>query len=327
MTERNLLQDDAARWVVRLHSDQVTREEEAQFDAWLKVDPAHAEAYAEHAANWQAVGGLSANPLAREILRRGPAAKAPRSRWTRRSALAAGLGGAVAASLAVVAAPMLLAGGRSYRTIAGEQRRIALEDGSFITLNTSSRLRVHLGESERRIVLELGQAYFQVAKDPNRPFRVFVGKDEVRALGTAFEVRREGEAAKVTLEEGVVAVYSGAASVEKPAVILRPGQQADLRGAAKVAIAEVDTRRTEAWRYGRMILDDVPLAEAVADINRYGGQPITLADASVGTVRISGVFHTDRPDAFVAAVTAAFPVRLAGGQSATYVLAVDPDRG
>lgn len=322
------LDEEAASWVVRLSSDQRTRADEAAFKDWLAGDPARANAYAEHHAIWAGIGGLAENDEARDLLLADVAA-APRF-WTRRGAM---LGSAAAAGLAVAFVGPRLFGPARYRTIPGEQKTLHLADGSTVVLNTNSDLRVELQEKERRLYLDQGQAFFQVAKDKARPFRVFVGSYEVRALGTAFDVRRVGDAAHVTLEEGKVAIYhgadrpiqtmvvQGAPKPHAPAAVLAPGEQAVLASAMPVSVDHVDVRKIEAWRYGQMILDGNALGDIVADLNRYGGPQIVLVDPRLADIRVSGVFHTGRPDVFVEAVTAAFPVRVSEQSSDRIVLA------
>jgi transmembrane sensor len=186
---------------------------------------------------------------------------------------------------------------------------------------------VQFEKTERRLFLDRGQAWFQVAKSPERPFRVFVGSDEIRALGTAFDVRRNGDTVTVTLEEGRVAIFrdttrkilSGAASNNQPGamlvagnvpplVILQPGEQAQLVPATAPEVSHVDLTQVEAWRSGRLILDSTPLGDAVREFNRYGGPQIVL-DPSLAQLRISGTFDRTRPVAFAQSVAAAFPVK------------------
>ncbi len=298
---------DAAGWVARMGSDQRTRDDEAALAAWLGDDPARREAFDGHAALWEAAGALASDPQARDILRQGGGRVAPISR---RSILGFTGAAAAAAAVAVVAGPQIAEWRGLYRTKVGESRRVTLADGSELTLDTATRVKVRFSEGERRLTLETGQAHFRVAKDASRPFRVFVGDDEVRAIGTAFDVRKDGARARVTLEEGVVAVYRDAAASPPPEAILKPGQQAVLAPAAPVRVAAVDVRREQAWRFGRMVLDASPLGEAVDEINRYGGRTIVLADPAMAQMKVSGVFHTRRPEAFVEAMTTAFPIEL-----------------
>ena len=317
--------DNAAAWIARLGSDQRTRADDEAFEAWLAADPAHADQYAEHAELWHGLASLGGDADARAALLGGEVRALPERPPISRRAAIAGFGTAAAASLALFATPGLDRVRGVHRTRRGEQRQVILADGSRLMLDTDSRIDVDFSEAERRIVLEKGRAHFKVAKDAARPFRVFVGDDEVRAIGTAFDVRKDRGVAKVTLEEGVVAVYRTAApradGVRAPSAVLKPGQQAKLTAAAPVQVAAIDLGREQAWRFGRMILDNAPLGEAVDDLNRYGGRRVVLADPSLAGMKVSGVFHTRDPEAFVEAITAAFPVRLAEESRGELVLA------
>lgn len=335
--------DTAAAWVVRMDSDQRTRQDEEALRDWLRAHPEAARDCAAQRRLWDGVAALAEDPEARALLRgmHTHAHAAPRRRFGRRAAFAALFGVAAAAVLAIGFAPSLIGQGDLHRTAPGEQRRVTLADGSSVTLNTDTRLRASFDEAERRLVLERGQAYFEVAKDAARPFRVFVGDDEVRAIGTAFEIRKEGQRARVVLEQGVVAIYrnekpareflprigernhpaADAAAANQPAAILRAGQQASLGIPGPIQVESVDLRPTQAWRYGRMVLDATLLGDAVAEINRYGGRQIVLADPALAQIRVSGVFHTARPEALVELVTATFPVRVARNDKREILLA------
>ncbi len=316
------INEQAAAWVVRLNSDQATRSEREAFREWLEADEAHAMAYAEHSALFAGLRHLSDDDEARDILLpRADRMAGPR--LSRRGLIAAGA--ALAAGMAgLVLAPMFAE--QTVETEPGEQKHIRLADGSDLVVNTASKVRVHLSDHERRIVLDRGQVFFQVAKDRARPFRVFVGTDEVRALGTAFDVRRIDDTARVTLEEGKVAIYRHAVPQEvapltssaaaksdlamRPSAVLTPGQQAIVSGKAAVSVQSVNLEAVQAWRYGRLILDDTPLGDTVADLNRYGGPQIVLDDPSLAGIKVSGVFHTGDPATFVNSIVAAFPVKV-----------------
>jgi transmembrane sensor len=337
MTDENAaICDQAAHWIVRLNSDQRTRTDDEAFRVWLEQDKAHAHAFADSLALWDSIGEMVGTDEAHELLRplRAPG-RGRRNRLSRRAAVL-GAFGAASAAAASAAIGLMLYGEQTLQTAPGEQKRARLSDGSGVLLNTDTRLRVKFSSAERRLFLDRGQAFFQVATDPTRPFRVFAGPKEVRAIGTAFEVRRMGDTVQITLEEGRVAIFGGDGAsslarpqsaprpigapiqappsiepdVSRPAAVLVPGEQAVLNVAGDVEVRRVDLRTVQAWRYGRMILDDAPLGQVVADLNRYGGVQIVLADPNLATVRVSGVFHTGRPDDFVEAITAAFPIEI-----------------
>jgi transmembrane sensor len=332
------IEDAAAQWAARLGSDQCTRADEEAARSWINKDPAHARAYAQYMGLWDAVGDLVATDEAHQILKPLRSPVLVRRKISRRILLSGGLAAALAVATAVVA-PLWLHGAGTLMTAPGEQRRVQLPDGTGVLLNTNTQLRVKFVDAERAVMLDRGQALFEVAKDKKRPFRVFVGSDEVRALGTAFEVRRIGNGVQVTLEEGRVAIYhsdsapsqpqalppvtSGTSVVvgsSTPVAILAPGEQAVVQRGDVVLVHTVDLKKTQAWRYGRMILDDVLLGDAVADLNRYGGVQIVLADPKLAAIRVSGVFHTGRPEDFAESIVAAFPVDIARQDDSAIVL-------
>lgn len=314
MTSRSQsdIEEEASRWVVRMHSDQVTSEDERLFAAWLAEDEANAAAYDRQNKLWSGVGALRHNPSAlAALLSLREETPHPR-RPSRRGLFAASLaGGAIVAGGIGWLSYQVLFGTQAYATEIGEQRRILLDDGSAVTLNTNSALRLRFTNNERQLWLERGQAFFAVAHGDERPFRVFVGEDEVRAVGTAFDIRREGARARVTVEDGAVAVYRGAeidTLRSQPAVVVAASQQLLVAPAGEIQIALVDTRRTGAWRFGQMVFESDPLSSAILEINRYNARQIVLADTSLNDMAINGVFQTGRPEAFVEALTTAFPV-------------------
>lgn len=321
-TDGRDLTDEASAWFARMHSDQVMSEDEARFREWLNASPAHKQAYHEVAATWSALGALRGAPEMRGVLAHlnaeiGPTADRQSTR-RRLLQIAAGAAGITALSGGGWFALQGAASAQTYETKFGEQRRVALADGSTLTLNTETKVRVQLTETERRLWLDRGQAYFIVAPDKARPFRVFVGDEEVRALGTQFEVRRDAAGMKVTLEEGSVAILRGGTGevVRKgrpdvppaPRVVLTVGQQAIVAPAATVQVATVDTRRVTAWRFGQMSLDADALSYAVAELNRYNTRKIVIDSPELQAMPISGLFQTGSPEAFVEAAAAVLPL-------------------
>lgn len=334
MTELERINGEAAAWVVRLHSDQRTQSDREAFRAWMEADVSHVEAFEAHATIWETSALWSEDAEAREILRFSPLW----SGFGRRLVQWGAVSGAVAAALAVgIFLPGLLRPEQAFRTVPGELRTISLKDGSTLQMDTDSEVTTRFTAGERQVVLARGQAYFRVAKDHARPFRVFVGQDEIRAVGTAFEVRRVGDHAAVVLEEGRLALYRGgggrdvraplaAVVAERPAptTYLDAGQALDLRPATPWVVQTANVVQASAWRYGRVVLDDTRLGDAAADLNRYGGPQIVLADPRLGDIRVSGVFHTGRPRDVVDSVVSAFPVRIASDDGKAIVLEPAP---
>ncbi len=325
--------DQAAEWFLRRQRGVLSDAERAEFERWM-AHGRNASAYESVDFAWSCADEAAVRPASNEDSARATAMTAEayktssrRGAWRPAAAamaaivIVAGTGsifmardtasidrGAVLAERASAEA----AGPETYATAVGERSTIMLADGSQIMLNTDTRLQVSYSDAERRIELQQGQALFDVAKNPDRPFIVKAGGREVTALGTAFDVRAEAETLRVTLIEGSVSVED--AGIE-PAVVpetptrLKPGEQFVAEGGAvpEVRIAQID--HVTSWREGKLIFSDEPLSQAVAEVNRYSARKIVLADAELGDLRVSGVFRTGRTDNFVQAVSTYFPVQ------------------
>ena len=311
--------DTAATWVLRRREGLSVREEQ-EFSDWLQADTAHRAAFEESLRGWEVAGSAAAHP---QLLNMRSEALMVRPRRLFRLPLAASLAALalVGATSAALLHPWPNGSGevsyRSasgiYQTAVGERSTVTLEDGSLVTLNTSSRLKVSYSRGERNLVLLAGQALFQVAHDPARPFIVSALDRQVVATGTEFEVRVERQSLRVALLEGHVLVrparpLGGSQGVSAQAR-LAPGEQLVAEAGRHAQVARADVERLTSWREGRVRFEDTPLAEAVAEMNRYSNTRIVIEDSEAGQIRISGAFRTGRSQDFVAAVASLFPVR------------------
>lgn len=204
--------------------------------------------------------------------------------------------------------------GGLYRTGIGERSGVVLPDGSIATLDTDSQLRVAYSVAERGVYLLKGQALFEVAKGQPKPFQVYAGGKRITALGTTFNVRIEDGEVQVSMVEGVVRVRSFLTMPKRGAPVqeltLRAGESL-VTGPAQPAVVEaIDTSQVAAWRGGVLVFEDEKLSDAVAEINRYTDKPIKLADSSIGQYRVTGVFKTNDPARFAAAMGRIFPVEV-----------------
>jgi transmembrane sensor len=210
-------------------------------------------------------------------------------------ALFGGLG-LLAAGLAAGALLWIQPFGQTYDTSVGERRAISLEDGSTVELNTDSRVRVRLGKTERRLELLKGQAMFAVAHDASRPFIVTAGDTAVRAVGTKFEVYRTGGAVRVILTEGRVQV-SRSGQTAKP-VTMTAGERVEAAPGEALKAAPVDVAAATGWTQGRLTFQDAPLAQAVAEVNRYSRRHVVLGAGAPTDERVNGVFDAGDTEAF-----------------------------
>ena len=317
---------EALRWVVRASEGPLRGAEQAEFDAWYAADRRHRGAYLraqciqcaleeiepagaalaadahESGESVESVESVeSADPLEPAV-----PALVPAQPWYRSRRGLLQLGGMAAAVVAVAGmatwftapAPLVIA------TAKGEVRSVPLADQSLVSVNSASRIAVTLTERSRKVELQGGEAWFSVAKDRTRPFVVEAGTASVRAIGTAFSVRRLGDGAEVLVTEGVVEVWTGADEAHKQS--LKAGDMAlvSAQPALTVSRDAAEVTRRLAWKERKLVFVDHPLSEAVADFNRYSTVPIVLADPSLGARRLVGTYSIDSPHLFAQAVSA-----------------------
>ncbi len=293
---------EASVWVSRLHGPHRSAQMERECLEWQSRSEAHRQAFERCTATWEEVRGVS---LATAYAISAPS---PAVHWTRANRLPRW---AVAlATLVIVTLGVVFSTPGGVSTGIGEQRVLVLNDGSRVTLNTDTRVFVNFSAAHRTISLDRGEALFEVAKDVGRPFVVRAAGGEVVAIGTVFSVRHTGDALAVTLIEGQVTVRPAPAEAgQSPAqqVMIQPGERLSLNAGRRNTAATVDKPRLEqvtAWRRGEASFDDVPLDEAVAEMNRYSRIRIVLADDGLAARRVSGVFRTGDNLAFAQAVAA-----------------------
>lgn len=295
----------AAAWLARMRSERRTKADEAGFQAWLTEDARHRQAFDAVTAVFEAAGAV-ADPSQVDTARR------PRMGDRRKLLLGAGalalVGFGGAGVLRLTLAPAL-------KTRIGEQRRLALADGSRVILDTNSVIKVAFTEDHRRVDLLSGRAHFDVAKDPARPFIVRAGDREIIAIGTAFDVSRENGSTSVVLVEGRVVVQP-TANASSPGHTARqamaPGDRLVFTTATTPAFQDrPDLTRETAWQTGRVIFENDTLQSAVEQLNRYTSQPLVIADAQAAEMRISGVFRTGDPETFAKSVALLLPLTVA----------------
>lgn len=307
---------EAERWYARLRTGHCSAAQRAAFDRW-HADPGHAAAYAQTERLWEDIGSLAGNPELEAL-----SAQALRATGHRRRHDGPRLHRhvALAASVAVCAVALLLAFGvfdRAplaivYATGADERNTVLLDDGSQLVLNADTAVSVRMGGKQRALVLEHGEAMFSVARDPQRPFSVEAGNGIVTALGTRFQVRREPAQVTVTLLEGSVALERPEGGEQRRR--LTPGDQVTYGDAGTpVAVRMVDTEVASSWTRGRLLFRSTPLAEVVAEVNRYADTPLKLEDPSLGALPVSGTFPMGDSESVALALQALLPVRVEQG--------------
>lgn len=353
------IEEIASDWLVRRQSERWTQADQVQLEQWLEASTLHRVAFLRLELAWEESARLKAlgagivgdeppapgcwnlTPLFDS--RRAAAldqtkgndldseaaephgARAAGGASTRSASRPRGFHLAMAASvLLAVVAGIGTYGLRSdssdrYVTPVGGRASVPMLDGSKITLNTNSQLRVALTATERRVNLHQGEAFFEVEKDPQRPFVVEVGNKRVVAIGTKFSVRRDGDDVEVVVTEGKVrvedrAVLKHGGGVEAAAsapVLLTPGAIARAsEGGVLVQRKSVhDAEAHLSWRVGVLMFRDQSLAGVAAELNRYNVRQIVIADPEAGALKVEGNFTATNLDAFVRLIESGFPVR------------------
>ncbi|MFA4952349.1 MULTISPECIES: FecR domain-containing protein [Brevundimonas] len=301
----------AAAWHQRLGERSVTTQTIEDFFAWRRI-PENADAYRRVEQVWNDAKALTPKAGIQNAVEDALNRKARRTPpQTVRGPLLGVAAVAVAAILAFGSWTWLQNRG-VYETAVGEQRVVQLADGSSVRLDTASRIRVRFSKAARRLELEGGQALFNVAHDRARPFIVEAGAASVTAVGTVFEVRRDGEGATVTLVSGAVDVADGGAARHKNR--MSAGQQARVTAAGAVT-GPVDVETETSWTEGRIVFRETPLRVAVAEVNRYLTAGIELDARSLDGVRVNGVFKTGDRDAFVSVASEVFDLQASPGRN------------
>ncbi len=294
------LSEEATAWFVRMASDDVSADERRAFSAWLERSPAHREAYAQAEALWDELGAI-ADPRTRDS-----SAAEARHPTAHRGAYRFA---ALAASFALVAAVGLWSLGTfdrlgaDHATGVGETRQIVLADGSLVDLNTDTALALDFTSACRCVRLMRGEAFFTVASDAERPFQVAAQEGTARAVGTAFNVRDDGEAVIVSVTEGKVRVTGNSVGTsESGSAVLTAGELARYGAAGPVETGPADVDALTAWRRGRLVFADRRLRDVVAELDRYRPGRIVFLESAIADERFTGVFDLSDSDVTLDAI-------------------------
>ncbi len=295
----------AGEWLARLHADDRTPDDEAAFRQWLDGDPSRGAAFERASAIWDAVGGLRAQP---------PVTEPDAPRLSRRMVLAGG------SALAVVGASTL--GWREayagvYRTGIGEQRRLTLDDGSRVMLDTDTRIRFRAGSDARTLSLSAGRVDLDIASDP-RPFLIELGARRIAAQTGRLDMRRDGDAMALTAIRGNARIDAAGAPVA-----LSTGDRIAMGAGRPDRIDRPEIDDLIAWQSGRLAFRDDTLTDAVAEMNRYTTRPLVIADPRAAQLRVSGVYRVGDPEAFARSLALLLPVRVAADSAAIRISATD----
>lgn len=358
----NQVYQEASEWFVECRAGDLTDRTRRAFDSWLRKSPEHLRAYLELSAIWNegplldplgkfdsetliaqaladpdnviglsgARSGVGAPPAVPALLTAAVPAFAPdpvsmrraRSRFPRWQSAAIAASIVVAAAATFFYARSLQA--PTFVTAIGEQRSLALPDGSTVELNSRSKIAVRYTAQGRNVELVQGQALFRVAKDASRPFIVKTGSTLVRAVGTEFDVYQKRDGTVVTVVEGRVAILTGhalpepgaapgvpdephQANLEFPTVpkgevgniLVAAGEQLTVT-AKLIKIAEhPNIANATAWTQRQQVFESASLADVADEFNRYNDRQLIVADPRLETFHVSGVFSSTDPASLI----------------------------
>ncbi|MBA17327.1 MAG: iron dicitrate transport regulator FecR [Sphingomonas sp.] len=317
MSRAREIEQTAASWLVRREQPDWSAEQDAALQQWIAESMEHRAAFWRLEIGWEATERLAA-------MRSSERPEPRRYRW-----LAPVV--AIAASLLIVCSFALLALGSDgakppkmveVATAVGARKQVDLTDGSQITLNTDSLMRAAVATGERRVWLDRGEAFFDVAHDASRPFTVFAGDSKVTVLGTKFSIRRDGDTTIVTVAQGRVRVEDLSANDDQRATVITAGDMIATRGTSML-VAKQSRQWVEdslSWRQGVLTFDQVTLEDAAREFNRYNRRQIRIRDPKAAAIRIGGSFDAHDIDAFARLLRTAFGLRITSDEDTITII-------
>lgn len=321
--------EQAALWWQRLREESVRPEEISEWLDWCQRDPDNLQAFEKIeglGARFDALDAETRAALLREMLDE-PAAEAaaaavPTAPARRRHAVRALAAGVAALAIVVGASSYLGRGGEatqtaSYVTAKAQRQDLLLADGSQVSLGAATRLDVDYTAGVRGLQLGDGEAYFEVAHNPQRPFVVRVGRLKVIAIGTAFNIRKTGARVEVVVTQGAIDVEDAARDAALASQQARLPNDGAIRVAAGqlvvteregLTVRPADREAAIAWQRGSLQFVDEDLSVVVANLNRYSRQEVVIADRSLDGLRYTGTVMQGREAEWLAAIGQVFPI-------------------
>lgn len=319
--EERALVEEAAGWLVTLNEAPNGSSVSREFQAWLATSAGHRRAWERVNATWNMLGAGAGEfgkaPARRRSVEAGgnprawaapgkAAVRARRLPYRAFAAIAAGF--VVVAVLTSVVPTALVRMNADHFTAAGETDSVRLVDGTLVDLGGNSAIRIDADGPERLVTLVAGEAFFDVAPDPARPFVVNARGLELRVLGTAFDVQTTSTSTTVALLRGSVEVLPAAGQHARR---LSPGERLEIdHDTGAITAGTVSPEDIGAWRQGRVFLTDVSLGSVVEMIQRYHTAWISVPDRSLAAIRVSGLFDLTDPDAALAALVQPFGAKV-----------------
>lgn len=318
---RNLAVQEASEWLIRLQDAGVTDAELEAWGNWMARSPGNARAFDDVSELWEASSAVTSESIDQAISsRQGVARQARtvsrprrRARWYAVAAMAAACG-AIALGVVRFLPPADSPALEVLATGKGERRHLVLADGSAVDLDADTRLTVEIDGKTRELLLQRGRAYFSVAHDPSRPFRVRAGGIVSQAIGTRFSVAYlEGRRVSVVVNEGRVRVSQRDGQAAKSAGELEAGANERVGYSADGGLEgprAVNARLAMSWREGSVVYQSEALSSVIEDLNRYSRTPLKLEDASMGRLLVTGRWESASVDSWVEGLASALSLNV-----------------
>ncbi len=304
----------ACRWQARIGGGDISPEDRADFEQWLKASEHNRQAFERAELLWFKLEGLRSSAWATNRKTPPDLAEAvePSTIWMLGWRLGHRATISIAAAIMLAVAIILISPSQKptlYRTQVAQTEDVTLADGTQVSLGAETRLTASLSSSERLVVLQHGEAFFDVARDPTTPFLVTVGQVTIEVVGTAFAVRRSNRSVRVGIAEGEVAV-SADGQTDK-IMHLSAGEQVETNlKSGHSEVSALDARQIAAWRWGELVYRNAPLAEIIADVNRYFDGQLTISDPAAADLTLNAVFNTDDITGVLHTLEEALPIRV-----------------
>ncbi|MFC3652376.1 FecR family protein [Dyella humi] len=302
----------AADWWVRLRAPDADSDTVEQWLTWTSEDQRHLETFERMNALAERLGKL--DQISRKVLIHAFARPAQLRRHRFPLAAAASIA-AVALSGAVYFGWTHFAFGDTaqvYQSALAQNRDFILPDGTKVALGAASTLTMHYGRDRRSVELRGGEAFFDVVHDNSRPFVVTAGDVSVHDIGTAFDVRRTGDRVTIAVTQGRVSIADLRATANRNTMLeASAGQRVSFDpNAAGMTVGAIGAQQAAAWRDDRLEFIDEPLSVVIANLNRYAGKPMHIADADLNALSYTGTIRTDAIDSWVDALPQVFPLQV-----------------
>lgn len=340
-----LINQQASEWFVLMQADAVTQDERSAFLHWLDESPEHRDAYATYEQIWHDLGDLAVSAEGKRLRRsvNSISAGSHFARYVRvwfsgvfelfgkttkgnefkdGGSIVNGFrtGRFAVAGLFLFLFAFLINNFltndvhvQSYQTGIAQIQKIRLDDGTSITLSGKTRIATWNTESERHVELAEGQAFFEVAKNKDKPFYVKTGETLIKVVGTQFDVNHSGGKVRVAVLEGVVNVSAIETNVntlvEKlPVFVLTAGLQVSRSSDGKFsAVEKSSTTNFANWRNGQLVYSNARLCDVIDDVNRFSQHPITL-DEKLHDVRVTIAFDVEQVESLPMLLSKMLPV-------------------